>query len=281
MADKGILYICPTPIGNLEDITLRTLRVLKEADVIAAEDTRRTIKLLNHYGIKTPITSYHEHNKEKKGEYLLGMLLKGKKIALVSDAGTPCISDPGFELITAFIEAGGEVLSLPGAVAAITALAASGMAADRFYFGGFPPKSAARRKEYIEELKAQPGTIILYVAPHRLVDVLKDCIDILGNRKAVIARELTKKYEEYIRSDLEGLLSWSSENEIKGEYVLLMQGVPGPREDSDRPWQHMSIREHLLWNMERGYSKKEAIKMTARERKVPKKIVYAESIEKK
>jgi 16S rRNA (cytidine1402-2'-O)-methyltransferase len=281
MKGEGILYICPTPIGNLEDITLRTLRVLGEADLIAAEDTRRTIKLLNHYDIRTPLTSYHEHNKRKKEDYLLKLLEEGKKIALVSDAGTPGISDPGFELIKACIEAGGEVVSLPGATAIITALVASGLAADRFFFQGFLPKNPGQRKRSLEELEDQPGTIVLYVPPHGLANILKDCMKILGNRKAVLARELTKKYEEFIRGNLEELVNWAINNEVRGEYVLMLQGAAGSRKERDKPWQQMSIREHLLWNMEKGLMKKEAIALTAQERNIPKKLVYAESIEKK
>ncbi len=279
MSGEGILYICPTPIGNLEDITLRALRVLSEADLIAAEDTRRTVKLLNHYDIKTPLTSYHEHNRTKKGQYLKKLLEEGKKIALVSDAGTPGISDPGFELVKDWIGLKGEVVSLPGATAIITALVASGLPTDRFFFEGFLPKDSKHRRRSLEELKCQPGTIILYAPPHGLLGVLKDCMDVLGNREAVIARELTKKYEEFIRGNLEDVIDRVKSKEIRGEYVLLLQGASGPRQEKAEPWQEMSIREHLFWNMEKGLSKKEAITITARQRNIPKKLVYAESIE--
>lgn len=278
MEGEGVLYICPTPIGNMEDITLRVLKVLKEADIIAAEDTRRTVKILNHYNIKTPLTSYHRHNRRKKGDYLIKLLEQGKKIALVSDAGTPGISDPGFELIKECIDTGKEVIPLPGAVAAVTALVASGLSTDRFFFVGFLPKNSGQRKRRLEELKTQSGTIILYVSPHGIRDVLCDCLRVLGNRRAVIARELTKKYEEFIRSDLEQLVEWRKNNDIKGELILLLQGAARPRGEEDKPWYQMGIRQHLLWNMEKGYSKKEAITITARERGIPKKAVYAESI---
>jgi 16S rRNA (cytidine1402-2'-O)-methyltransferase len=281
MADEGILYICPTPIGNLEDITLRVLRVLKEVDLIAAEDTRRTLKLLNHYDIKTPLTSYHEHNRRKKGELLLRLLEEGKRIAVVSDAGTPGISDPGFDLVRDYIEAGGRVVSLPGPTAIMTALVASGLPSERFFFQGFLPKGAGKRREALKELEYQQGTLILYVSPHGLADLLKDCREVLGNRKAVIGREITKKYEEYIRGTLESLLEWAGDREVKGEYVLLLEGASGQAEREDLPWQEMSIKEHLKYNMERGLTKREAIAATARERKIPKKLVYAESIERK
>jgi 16S rRNA (cytidine1402-2'-O)-methyltransferase len=281
MAGEGILYICPTPIGNLEDITLRVLRVLKEVDLIAAEDTRRTLKLLNHYDIKTPLTSYHEHNRRKKGEHLLRLLEEGKRIAVVSDAGTPGISDPGFDLVRDYIEMGGRVVSLPGPTAIMTALVASGLPSDRFFFQGFLPKGSGKRREVLKELEYQQGTLILYASPHGLAELLKDCREVLGSRKAVIAREITKKYEEYIRGTLDSLLERVGDREVKGEYVLLLEGASGPAERKDLPWQGMSIKEHLKCNMEKGLTKREAIAATARERKIPKKLVYAESIEKK
>lgn len=275
-----MLYICPTPIGNLEDITLRALRVLGEVDLIAAEDTRRTLRLLNHYEIKTPLTSYHEHNRRKKGEYLLKLLGEGKSIALVTDAGTPGISDPGFELIRDFIESGGQVVSLPGPTAVMTALVASGLPSDRFFFHGFLPKNPGKRRKALEELKHQQGTVILCVPPHGLAGLLEDCREVLGSRKAVIARELTKKHEEFVRGTLDRLLQWADGREIKGEHVLLLEGWSGPTEQKGLPWQDMSIGEHLRWNMKKGLSKKEAITATARERNIPRKQVYAESIEK-
>lgn len=281
MEGEGVLYICPTPIGNLEDITLRALRVLGEVDLIAAEDTRRTQQLLNHYRIKTPMTSYHAHNRRKKGEYLLKLLDQGKKIALVTDAGTPGISDPGYELIRDFVEAGGKVVSLPGPTAIMTALVASGLPSDRFYFQGFLPKGAGKRREVLKGLEHQQGTIILYAPPHGLGGLLEDLRRVLGNRRGVIARELTKKYEEYVRGTLDQLIEWVGEREIKGEFVILLEGASGEAGQVQAPWQGMTIAEHLNWNMEKGLSKKEAIAVTARERNIPKKQVYAESIVKK
>lgn len=281
MSDKGALYICPTPIGNLEDITLRVLRVLKETDLIAAEDTRRTLRLMNHYDIKAPLTSYHEHNRKKKGEHLLELLREGKTVALVSDAGTPGVSDPGYELVRGCIEQGIPVVSLPGPTAVMTALVASGLPTDRFFFQGFLPKAPSKRKGLLKGLERQQGTIILYASPHGLAGLLEDCKEVLGSRRAVIAREITKRHEEYIRGTLGGLVDWAKESDIKGEFVLMLEGASGPVEERDAPWERMDIGEHLKWNMEKGLPKKEAIAVTARQRKVPKRLVYAESIQKK
>lgn len=279
MDKGGVLYICPTPIGNLEDITLRVLRILGEVDLIAAEDTRRTVKLLNHYGISTPMTSYHEHNKNQKGEYIINLLQQGKKVALVSDAGTPGISDPGEELIRRSIDLGIEVVSLPGPTAIITALVASGLPTGQFFFQGFLPRDAKRRKERLKGLKNQMGTIVLYVSPHRLIEVLKDCGEILGDRKVVVARELTKVYEEFLRGRIAEVRDLLKEKGIKGEFVLLIEGKDEEEAEEEKPWQNMSIKEHLQWNMQKGLSKKEAIKKTAQERNIPKRQVYSESID--
>lgn len=276
---EGVLYICPTPIGNMEDITLRVLRALDEADIIAAEDTRRTLRLLNHYEIKTPLTSYYEHNKKEKGEYILRMLSEGKKVALVSDAGTPGISDPGEDLVRLAVEQGERVESLPGATAIITALVVSGLPTDRFFFQGFLPKGAKQRKELLGELKYQKGTLVIYVSPHNLNTVLKDCIQILGSRKAAVARELTKKYEELIRGSLEGISRIMEDRNIKGEFVLLVEGSSDGDKKEQNPWDGMTVKEHLLWNMEKGLSKKEAISLTAKERKIPKREVYGLSVD--
>ncbi len=279
--DKGTLYICPTPIGNLEDITLRALRTLKEVDLIAAEDTRRTLNILNYYDIKATLTSYHRHNLIKKGEYLQGLLLEGKNIALVSDAGTPGISDPGYELVKACIRANIPVVSLPGATAATTALVASGLATDSFFFQGFLPKGQNKRRDLLTELKSRRGTIIFYAPPHDLMGLLMDCKDIMGNRKGVLARELTKKYEEYIRGNLDKLIDQIGEKGAKGEYVLMLEGASDTEAEKENPWLRMDIGEHLLWNIKKGLTKKEAIALTARQRNIPKRLVYAESIEKK
>jgi 16S rRNA (cytidine1402-2'-O)-methyltransferase len=279
VAGEGVLYICPTPIGNLEDITLRVLRVLGEVDLIAAEDTRRTLKLLNHYSIKTPMTSYYEHNKREKGEYILQQLAEGKSVALVSDAGTPGISDPGEELVKMVLDRGGKVVSLPGATAIITALVASGLPTKQFFFQGFLPKDSKQRKSVLEGLKYQQGTLIIYASPHNLTDVLEDCLEILGNRGAVIGRELTKKYEEFIRGSVAEVLEKVRGRKIRGEFVLLLEGGTGERKEERRPWEGLSIREHILANMEKGLSKKEAVALTARERNIPKRHVYSESID--
>ncbi len=279
MIKTGILYICPTPIGNLEDITLRALRVLQEADLIAAEDTRRTLKLLNHYNIKTPMTSYYEHNKQQKSTYLIEQLKAGKNIALVSDAGTPGISDPGEELVKKALEEGIQVVSLPGPTAITTALVASGLPAGNFFFRGFLPRNAKERRLCLEDLKGLKDTIVLYVAPHRVLDVLEDCRGILGNRKIVLARELTKKYEEFIRGQLSDVITLLSNREIKGEMVLLIEGNSSVQGEENQPWQSMDIKSHILWNMKKGLSKKDAVRVTARERGIPKRQVYAESLD--
>lgn len=278
MVDQSMLYICPTPIGNLEDITLRVLKVLEEVDLIAAEDTRRTLKLLNHYNIKTPITSYFEHNKREKGRFLIRQLNEGKNVALVSDAGTPGISDPGQELIITALEQGIKVVPLPGATAMTTALVASGLSTDRFFFQGFLPRDAKRKRICLEELKDQVGTIILYASPHRVMDDLKNCEKVLGNRKMVVARELTKKFEEFIRGQISEIIEIFKNKDVKGELVLLIEGTAARQKKEAEPWLSMSVKEHILWNMQKGLSKKEAIRRTAQERDMPKRQVYAESL---
>jgi len=279
MSDEGMLYICPTPIGHLEDITLRVLSVLKQTDLIAAEDTRRTLKLLNHYNIKIPLTSYYEHNKQEKGKYIIDQLKKGRKIALVSDAGTPGISDPGEELVSMALELGIKVVPLPGATAIITALVASGLSTDRFFFQGFLPRDLKQRRLCLEELKDQVGTIILYISPHRLMKELKDCQKILGNRRIVVARELTKKFEEFTRGQICEIIELFQDREIKGELVLLIEGKTSRGKKEEKPWQSMSIKEHILWNIQKGLSKKEAIRKTAQERDIPRRQVYVESFD--
>ncbi|SET23497.1 16S rRNA (cytidine1402-2'-O)-methyltransferase [Natronincola peptidivorans] len=278
---KGKLYICPTPIGNLEDITLRALRILKEVDSIAAEDTRHTLKLLRHYEIQKPLTSYHEHNETTKSQHLMDKLLRGETIALVSDAGMPGISDPGELLIKKCIKAGIAVEVLPGASAAILALVASGLDTKHFSFEGFLHRDKKKKKERLEKIKGEDRTLVFYEAPHRIKETLKVMIELLGNRKAVVARELTKKYEEFIRGSLQEIHQHFQENPPKGEMVLLCEGI-SPQEEEDRKkeaFEAITIKEHILSFMEEGLEKKEAIKKVAKLRKIPKSDVYKEAID--
>lgn len=278
--DYGKLYVCPTPIGNLEDITLRTLRVLREVDLIAAEDTRHTLKLLNHFGIQKPLTSYHEHNKEGKGKLLLEKLMEGEYIALVSDAGMPGISDPGEDLIKLCIEEQIEVEVLPGPVAFITALVASGLAADKFTFEGFLDRDKKKRRKRLEEIQEKDGTLIFYEAPHRIRQTLEDMSKIFGDRKAVLARELTKRHEEILRSSLRELEEILGQRNLKGEMVLLVEGASiESMSKKEKDWDSLTIGEHILKYLDAGMEKKEAIKTVAKERGISKRIVYEESID--
>nr|WP_243096957.1 16S rRNA (cytidine(1402)-2'-O)-methyltransferase [Thermohalobacter berrensis] len=278
MPDKGTLYICPTPIGNLEDITLRTLNVLKEVDLIAAEDTRHTIKLLNHFNIKKPLTSYHEHNMKNKGQVLIGKLISGENIALVSDAGMPGISDPGEDLIRLALENDIHVIGLPGATASILALVVSGLPTDRFLFEGFLPSNKKERRERLVKLKDEERTTIIYEAPHRLLKTLKDMIDILGNREVAVVKELTKKYEKVFRGKINEVIEKLNNKNIKGEFVIVVRGSEGNKDKEDS-WVEMNIKEHILYYINQGLTKKEAVKMVAKERNIPKREVYKESIE--
>jgi 16S rRNA (cytidine1402-2'-O)-methyltransferase len=272
--EKGTLYICPTPIGNLEDITLRTLKVLEEVDIIAAEDTRHTIKLLNHYNIKKPLTSYHEHNKREKGVELIEKLNMGKTIALVSDAGMPGISDPGEELIALAIEEDIRVIALPGPTASVTALILSGLPTGKFVFEGFLPSKKKDRIRELEKLKKEERTFILYESPHRLLDLLKSILDVLGNRKVSISRELTKVYEETFRGTiLEAIEKFESQG-VKGEFVLIIEGS----KIEEEPILDITIEDHIRKYIEEGLTKKDAIKKVAEERNLPKNRVYKESL---
>ena len=226
---SGKLYICPTPIGNLEDITYRTLRVLNEVDLIAAEDTRHSIKLLNHFEISKPLTSYHEHNKDSKGGYLINKLLEGENVAVISDAGMPGISDPGEDIIREAIENNIEVEVLPGATAFVTALVGSGLDTRKFAFEGFLDRDKKTRREQLEDVKEESRTMIFYESPHRLKDTLKDMSKVLGNRKISINRELTKKYQEIIREDIDKAIEIFNERDIKGEFVLIVDGFKGEK----------------------------------------------------
>lgn len=273
---QGMLYLCATPIGNLEDITLRVLKTLREADLIAAEDTRNTIKLLNHFEIKTPMTSYHEYNKIEKAYELIEKMKDGKQIALVTDAGTPGISDPGEDLVRLCYEAGIQVTSLPGPVACITALTLSGLSTRRFCFEAFLPSDKKERREILEELKGETRSIILYEAPHHLEKTLRELLDALGNRKITICRELTKRYETVTAQDLEGALALCAKETPRGEYVLVLEGRSRmeKREETRREWEKLSIQEHMEFYQSQGIDKKEAMKRVAKDRGIGKREVY-------
>lgn len=277
----GELYICPTPIGNLDDITIRTLNVLKEVDIIAAEDTRHTIKLLNHFDIKKPLTSYHEHNIKEKGPVIIGDLLSGKNIALVSDAGMPAISDPGEDLVKLAIENEIRVIALPGATASILALVTSGLSTRRFVFEGFLSSKKKERKERLEKLKTEERTIILYESPHRVKALLEDMNEILEDRKIAVSRELTKRYEEIFRGTVkEALEKYETENP-RGEFVIIVEGMSFEKIEKieSEMWSDMTIKEHIKLYIEQGFGKKEAIKRVAKERNLPKREVYKEGID--
>jgi 16S rRNA (cytidine1402-2'-O)-methyltransferase len=275
---SGKLYVCATPIGNLEDITYRTLRVLNEVDLIAAEDTRHSIKLLNHFEISKPLTSYHEHNKDSKGGYLINKLLEGENIALISDAGMPGISDPGEEVIKQAIENNIEIEVLPGATASITALVGSGLETAKFAFEGFLDRDKKRRREQLEEIKHEKRTIIFYESPHRLKDTLKDMLKILGNRSISINRELTKKYQEIIRNDIQGCIDIFNEREVKGEFVLIVEGFKGEVEQVCE-YDHLNERDYVQKLIEEGITKKDAIKIVCKERKLKKDVVYKQVLD--
>ena len=250
----GTLYLCATPIGNLEDITYRVVRILGEVDLIAAEDTRNSIRLLNHFQIRTPLTSYHEYNKYDKGKKLVEQLMEGKNVALITDAGTPGISDPGEELVRMCCEAEIPVTSLPGPAACITALTISGLSTRRFAFEAFLPTEKKEREEIFRELERETRTIILYEAPHRLVKTLKFLAERLGNRRAAVCRELTKKYETALRTDLQDAAAYYEANEPKGECVIVIEGRS--REDMEREkraeWENMSIDDHMQYYLAQG-----------------------------
>lgn len=273
---KGKLYLCATPIGNLEDITFRVLRTLKEADLIAAEDTRNSRKLLNHFEIKTPMTSYHEYNKYEKGRWLVRQMEEGKQVALITDAGTPGISDPGEELVAMCWEAGIEITSLPGPAACITALTVSGLPTRRFSFEAFLPHDKKQRQEVLEELKKDTRTLIFYEAPHRLVKTLEELLKELGNRNITVCRELTKKHETLFKTDLEKALDWYRENSPKGECVLVLEGKSREeiKEEERSKWEDMSVPEHVEFYLKQGMEKKEAMKQVAKDRGVSKREIY-------
>jgi len=273
---SGKLYLCATPIGNLEDITLRVLRTLKEVDLIAAEDTRHSIKLLNNYEIKTPMTSYHEHNKIEKAHYLVDQLLSGKSIALVTDAGTPAISDPGEELVRQCYATGIEVTSLPGPAACITALTLSGLSSRRFAFEAFLTPDKKERQRILEELKAETRTIIIYEAPHHLIKTIEELKDVLGERQVTLCRELTKKHEEAWQTTFSEALVYYKNEAPRGEYVLVIEGRSKEdlQKEQQQNWQKMSIVEHVAYYEEQGWEHKEAMKLAAKDRGVSKREIY-------
>ncbi|MCX7708864.1 MAG: 16S rRNA (cytidine(1402)-2'-O)-methyltransferase [Clostridia bacterium] len=273
---SGVLYLVATPIGNLGDITLRALKILEEVDVVAAEDTRQTLKLLNHFELKKTLVSYYEHNKVEKGNYLIRQLMEGKSIALVSDAGTPGISDPGEDLVKLAIENGITVTMAPGAVAAVMGVVLSGLPAGRFVFEGFLPMNKRARRERIESLKKETRTMIFYEAPHKLSYTLKDLFEALGNRKIALARELTKKYEEFIRCTLEEAIARYESESPKGEFVIMLEGLEEGllKEEKMKSWNEISIEEHLQNYISQGMSKKEAMKKVAEDRGLSKRDVY-------
>lgn len=272
----GKLYLCATPIGNLEDITFRVLRTLKEVDLIAAEDTRNSIKLLNHFEIKTPMTSYHEYNKIEKAYQLVDKMREGKNIALITDAGTPGISDPGEDLVRICYEEGIEVTSLPGPAACITALTMSGLPTRRFAFEAFLPREKKERALVLEQLKNETRTIILYEAPHHLVKTLEELQSALGNRKIAVCRELTKRYEEKTLSTIEDMLDFYKENEPRGEYVLVLEGKSFEEiaEEEKKSWEAMTLEEHMAVYENQGIDRKEAMKLVAKDRGISKRDVY-------
>ena len=273
---QGKLYLCATPIGNLEDITFRVLRTLKEVDLIAAEDTRNSIKLLNHFDIHTPMTSYHEYNKIEKAEVLIRKMQEGTNIALITDAGTPGISDPGEDLVRMCYEAGIEVTSLPGPAACITALTLSGLQTRRFAFEAFLPSDKKERQAVLAELVDETRTMILYEAPHRLVKTLKELLETLGNRKMTLCRELTKKHETAFASTIEDILKFYETQEPKGECVLVIEGKSRAElvQESRAKWEEMSVGEHMEVYLSQGMDKKEAMKAVAKDRGVSKRDIY-------
>ncbi len=272
----GMLYLCATPIGNLEDMTPRVIETLKQVDVIAAEDTRNSIKLLNHFDIHTPMTSYHEYNKVEKARQLIGQMLNGQNIALITDAGTPAISDPGEVLVQMCHQNGIKVTSLPGPAACITALTLSGLSTRRFCFEGFLPSDKKEKKEILEELSRESRTIILYEAPHHLVRTLEELQDALGDRKITLCRELTKRFETVMPTTISAALSFYQEEEPRGEYVLVVEGksLEEKRKEAIASWESMSIEEHMAHYEGQGMDAKNAMKAVAKDRGVGKREIY-------
>ena len=273
----GKLYLCATPIGNLGDVSARCLEVLSSADLVAAEDTRRTLQLLNHFGITKPLTSYHEHNKREKGEYIISLLKDGKNVALVSDAGTPAISDPGEDMVRLCIENGIEVTSVPGPVAAINALILSGLNTSRFAFEGFLSVNKRHRREHLDSIKNDTRTLIFYEAPHKLKNTIADMQSAFGGeRRIALARELTKIHEEILRFTLDEAAAYYEENAPRGEYVIIVEGAAEKREEAENEWENIPVKEHVDKYIAEGMTVKDAIKTAAVDRNVPKREVYNE-----
>ncbi len=272
----GMLYLCATPIGNLGDMTPRVIETLRSVDLIAAEDTRNSIKLLNHFGIKTSMTSYHEYNKIEKADFLVSRMKQGENVALVTDAGTPAISDPGEVLVAKCYEAGIHVTSLPGPAACITALTLSGLSTRRFCFEAFLPTEKREKTEILEELKDESRTIILYEAPHRLVKTLTDLREALGNRRVTLCRELTKKFETVLPTTIEDALALYEREEPRGEYVLVVEGksLRQKKEEQRASWESMTIEEHMAFYRKEGMDEKSAMKQVAKDRGVSKRDIY-------
>jgi 16S rRNA (cytidine1402-2'-O)-methyltransferase len=273
---KGILYLVPTPIGNLEDMSFRAIRILKEADLIAAEDTRNTKRLCNYFEIGTPVVSYHEHNKEASGEKLIHKVKEGQKIALVSDAGMPAISDPGYELVLAAINEKVAVVPLPGANAALTSLIASGLSCQPFYFYGFLNRNKKEKRLELENLKKQTATIIFYESPHRLKETLVIMLEVLGDRKIALCRELTKKFEEFIRGSIQEAIDWANQDEVRGEFCLILEGADTSLiEEESSWWEQLTLEQHVNHYMTvQNIPSKDAIKQTAKDRGINKREVY-------
>lgn len=279
----GTLYLCATPIGNLGDMTPRVIETLQSVDVIAAEDTRNSIKLLNHFEIHTPMTSYHEYNKVEKAKQLVGQLLNGQNIALITDAGTPAISDPGEVLVQMCHESGVTVTSLPGPAACITALTLSGLSTRRFCFEGFLPGDKKEKRAIMEELKQESRTMILYEAPHHLVKTLEEIYEALGERRITLCRELTKRFETVMPTTLEKALEYYKTEEPRGEYVLVLEGKSPEekRQEAIAAWEGMSIEEHMAYYENQGMDNKSAMKQVAKDRGVGKRDIYQYLLEKK
>ena len=278
---KGTLYLCATPIGNLEDMTFRAVRILKEVDVIAAEDTRNSVKLLNHFDIHTPMTSYHEFNKIDKGQYLVKRLMEGENIALITDAGMPGISDPGEELVRMCRDAGVPVTAVPGACACVTALVISGRPTRRFCFEAFLPTDKKERRAVLEELKTETRTSIIYEAPHRLVKTLQELLNELGDRKITVCKELTKKHETGFETTLKEAVPYYEQNEPRGEYVLVLEGCSRQQmeQEAQDAWKEMSLGDHMKLYEEQGMNRKDAMKQVAKDRGVGKREIYQALLE--
>lgn len=277
----GKLYLCATPIGNLDDITFRVVKTLKEVDLIGAEDTRNSIKLLNHFDIDTPMQSYHEFNKYDKAKELVQMMIEGKNIALITDAGTPGISDPGEELVKECIENGVEVTSLPGASACVTALSMSGLSSQRFCFEAFLPKDKKKKENVLKQLQNETRTIIIYEAPHRLVKTLKELEEALGNRRVSINRELTKKYEESFLTTLKKACEKYEAEEPRGEFVLVIEGkhLEDIEQEERQKWEDISLENHMQIYLSQGLEKKAAMKKVAKDRGVAKREIYNQLVQ--